>query len=75
MKDTKEPLTFQDGWSVQVYGGDRRLLCSLYPSHAWAFAAGVLLGFVIALVGLQAQSSTSLPPSEPSRISAPLNVD
>jgi hypothetical protein len=47
-----------NGWSVQVYSRDRRLLCSLYPSHGWAFLMGIVLGFVVALVSLSGQVST-----------------
>jgi hypothetical protein len=43
------------GWSVQIYSRDRRLLCSLYPSHGWAFFMGIVLGFVVALVSLSGQ--------------------
>jgi hypothetical protein len=63
-----------NGWSIQVYSRDRRLLCSLYPSHGWAFFAGIILGFFVALVSLQghstAHSSSVSPPME-----APLNLD
>ncbi len=37
------------GWLVQVYGGNRRLLCVLEPSHGWmlliGFSVGLLFSF------------------------------
>ncbi|NBD32238.1 MAG: hypothetical protein GVY17_04515 [Cyanobacteria bacterium] len=39
-----------EGWSIQIYGRDRHLLCSLYPSHGWVFFAGFLLGLLITLM-------------------------
>ncbi|MEA5513605.1 hypothetical protein [Nodularia sp. UHCC 0506] len=47
---TKLPTTFNntsEGWLVQVYGGDRRLLCVLELSHAWTFLLGC--GFALLL--------------------------
>ncbi len=63
-----------EGWSVQIYGRDRRLLFSLYPSHAWTFLAGLVIGLLFALVA--AQHST--PPSSltsPSSVSPSPNPD
>lgn len=39
----------QAGWLVQVYNGDRRLLCMLEPSHAWTFLLGCGLGLLVAV--------------------------
>lgn len=39
----------QTGWLVQVYNGDRRLLCMLEPSHAWTFLLGCGLGLLVAV--------------------------
>jgi hypothetical protein len=69
------------GWSVQIYSRDRRLLCSLYPSHGWAFLIGIVLGFVVALVSLSGQvSAQSSPPAQSSSsfsapITAPFSLD
>jgi hypothetical protein len=49
---TKLRTTFDntsDGWLVQVYGGDRRLLCVLDASHAWMFALGCGVGLLLAV--------------------------
>lgn len=72
MYDLKDKI--DEGWSVQVYGCDRRLLCSLYPSHGWTFLAGLFVGLVLTLmmVGFQRtevsspnNSSVSPNPHEP----------
>jgi tetrahydromethanopterin S-methyltransferase subunit F len=58
-----------EGWSIQIYGRDRRLLCSLYPSHGWTFLAGFVVGLLLALsmVGhhLTQASSFASPSSSP----------
>ncbi len=38
-----------EGWLVQVYSGDRRLLCVLESSHAWIFLLGCGFGLLVAL--------------------------
>ncbi|AFY36657.1 hypothetical protein Lepto7376_0212 [[Leptolyngbya] sp. PCC 7376] len=38
------------GWSLQFYSGDRRLLWSLDPSHAWTFLIGTILGLSTTLL-------------------------
>lgn len=38
-----------EGWLVQVYSGDRRLLCVLDSSHAWTFLLGCGFGLLLAL--------------------------
>jgi len=38
-----------EGWLVQVYTGDRRLLCILDSSHAWTFVLGCGFGLLLAL--------------------------
>ncbi|WP_370584720.1 hypothetical protein [Oculatella sp. LEGE 06141] len=38
-----------EGWLVQIYGGDRRLLCVLESSHAWTFLLGCGFGLLLAL--------------------------
>lgn len=68
------------GWSVQIYSGDRRLLCSLGPSHAWGFLVGVSVGVVLTLVGTrhlhaQPQTSTTTTPSTTTIPEALLHLD
>lgn len=84
MQKLQNPISYE-GWSIQVYGSDRKLLCSLYPSHAWMFAVGILIGFAIAFVSLnqerptpqqEASGNASTPPRiEPSSHKAPIKLD
>ncbi|MGJ3246455.1 MAG: hypothetical protein ACFE0I_10315 [Elainellaceae cyanobacterium] len=67
--------TLDSGWSVQIYGRDRRLLLALDPSHGWTFLAGIVLGFIVALAGLSGQSLSDSSRSTSSPMSAPLNLD
>lgn len=64
-----------EGWSILIYSRDRRLLCSLDPSHGWTLLAGILLGFIFALVSTSARipAQPSAPISAP--MNAPLNLD
>jgi hypothetical protein len=51
-----------EGWLVQVYGGDRRLLCVLEASHAWTFLVGCGFGLMLAVGWFNlAQASPSAP--------------
>jgi len=38
-----------EGWLVQVYGRDRRLLCVLESSHGWSFLFGCGMGLLLAI--------------------------
>ncbi|MEM6839836.1 MAG: hypothetical protein AAF609_23740 [Cyanobacteria bacterium P01_C01_bin.120] len=31
-----------EGWMMQIYGQERRLLCALAASHSWTFLAGLV---------------------------------
>ncbi|MBE7382838.1 MAG: hypothetical protein F6J95_015660 [Leptolyngbya sp. SIO1E4] len=48
-----------EGWIVQVYGSNRRLLCVLEPSHGWIFLAGCCLGLALAIVIFNVSRYTS----------------
>jgi hypothetical protein len=79
MQKTNHPLTEQNnlGWSIQIYSGDRRLLCALYPSHGWVFLIGFILGCLMISVGIK-QDRVTPPPSKQvntSPMNAPLNLD
>ncbi len=56
MKNLKQDLKLtsavSEGWAVHIYDGDRRLRCTLEPSHGWAFVAGIGLGITIATIGI-----------------------
>lgn len=54
-----------EGWSIQIYGRDRRLLCSFYPSHGWTFLAGFVVGLLSALI------IVGQPPTETSSVTSP----
>ena len=47
--DAKTPEA-DEGWIVQVYGSNRRLLCVLEPSHGWIFLAGCVVGLLVAIL-------------------------
>lgn len=67
-----------EGWAVHVYGRDRRLLCTLDPSHGWTFLSGLGMGLLLAIIGLNLGHSTSPPePAQPSSppAEAPLYLD
>lgn len=68
------PKSLESGWAVQIYSRDRHLLCSLYPSHGWAFLAGITLGFIVTLVGVKHQP-VAHPVSVSIPIETPLNLD
>lgn len=38
-----------EGWIVQVYSSDRRLLCMFDSSHAWTFLLGCGFGLLLAV--------------------------
>lgn len=74
--DKRLPQSFaQEGWAIHIYGGDRRLLCSFYPSHGWSMVAGLALGIILAVSWIDyPQSNQPLKPvAQP--LPAPLAVD
>ncbi len=83
MKATKNLDNGTDeGWSIQVYSGDRRLLCTLEPAHMWMFFAGLVAGLLIAIIGFQFKRPPEPIPqysspenSDPENLSPPLSVD
>lgn len=77
MNRSTHPLKerFDNGWSVQIYSRDRRLLCSFYPSHGWVLLIGIALGFSLAFVGLRSQSTARPSPPEPAPIETPLPLE
>ncbi|MBF2035257.1 MAG: hypothetical protein IGR92_07165 [Leptolyngbyaceae cyanobacterium T60_A2020_046] len=57
-----------EGWLVQVYRSDRRLLCVLEASHAWAFFVGCGLGLLLAVGWF------NLAKSSPSTLDRPITI-
>lgn len=56
-------LNKDEGWVVQVYGNNRRLLCVLEPSHAWLFSIGCGVGLLLSIIWIDAARYN--PPLEP----------
>ncbi|MEL6384253.1 MAG: hypothetical protein AAFQ89_17715 [Cyanobacteria bacterium J06626_18] len=80
MKKLDFKTEVHEGWVVQVYGGNRRLLCVLESSHGWIFLLGCSLGalLTVLLVNL-ANYSPSTEPTEttspPALVPPSLQVD
>ncbi|WP_204151269.1 hypothetical protein [Leptolyngbya sp. CCY15150] len=74
-KQSQPKLNTHEGWVVQVYGSDRRLLWVLEPSHGWIFAIGCGVGLLIAIIWMNvARYSPPLEPVPPTELPA-LRVD
>lgn len=70
-KVTKETVEFNEGWVIHVYGRDRRLLCSLEPSHCWMFVAGLALGALLMATWVRGEPSSAQPEMSPIEVPAP----
>lgn len=44
------PRNFDEGWSIQIYGRNRRLVCSLEPSHGRFFIVGLAIGLTFGIL-------------------------
>lgn len=64
-----------EGWSVQIYSNERRLICALYPSHGWAFLLGLVLGFLPILIGVNASSQATPNPAVSTPAEPSFSVD
>lgn len=76
MNKLKDPVS--EGWIVQVYGQNRRLICALEPSHGWTFLAGLILGTVATLIIYNLNPTPRQPKAESSlntNVTAPLMLD
>ncbi|MGG6297430.1 hypothetical protein ACQ4M4_23800 [Leptolyngbya sp. AN02str] len=68
-------LDTDEGWVVQVYGSNRRLLCVLEPSHGWMFLIGCAVGLLVSVIWVNAaRYSLPLEPTPPTELPA-LKVD
>lgn len=65
-----QPISEADeGWLVQVYGQNRRLLCVLEPSHGWIFLLGCGVGILLAIIWFNiARYSEPIEPVPPTEI-------
>ncbi|MEB3310090.1 MAG: hypothetical protein VKJ02_07625 [Snowella sp.] len=61
-----------EGWLVQIYSSDRRLLCVLDSSHAWTFLLGCGFGLLLAVGWFNlvrySPSTTYTPSTKPSEM-------
>ncbi|WP_107667336.1 hypothetical protein [Cyanothece sp. BG0011] len=62
-KQSQPKLETNEGWLVQVYGSNRRLLCVLEPSHGWIFLMGCGVGLLLSVIWINAARYS--PPLEP----------
>lgn len=62
-KQSQPKLDTDEGWLVQVYGSNRRLLCVLEPSHGWVFLVGCCVGLLLSVIWINAARYSS--PVEP----------
>ncbi len=62
-KHSQPKLDREEGWIVQVYGSNRRLLCVLEPSHGWIFLFGCSVGVLLSVIWINAARYS--PPLEP----------
>jgi hypothetical protein len=76
-KSSQSQLKFDkdEGWIVQVYGSNRRLLCVLERSHAWIFLIGCGVGLLLSVIWIN--TARYNPPLEttPPKESPTLQVD
>jgi hypothetical protein len=70
-----EQIDINEGWAVHIYGGDRRLLCSLHPSHIWLFLIGAILGGLVVASWARCEPTRLPTRVEPPSKQAPLSVD
>ncbi len=74
-RQSQPTLDRDEGWVVQVYGSNRRLLCVLEPSHGWIFLIGCGVGLLLSIIWINlARYSPPLEPTSPTELPA-LQVD
>lgn len=59
-KQSQPQLQADEGWLVQIYSSNRRLLCVLEPSHAWVFLTGCCIGLLSSVIWVNLARSPSL---------------
>lgn len=62
-KQSQLNLDTNEGWVVQVYNSNRRLLCVLDPSHGWVFLTGCCAGLLLSVIWFNMARHS--PPIEP----------
>ncbi len=74
-KQSQPELDINEGWVVQVYGSNRRLLCVLEPSHGWIFLTGCCVSLLLSVFWVNAaRCSAPIEPINPPKPPA-LQVD
>ncbi|MCM1982119.1 hypothetical protein [Lyngbya confervoides] len=53
-RQSQPKLEADQGWVVQVYGPNRRLLCVLESSHGWIFLIGCAVGLLLSVLWINA---------------------
>ncbi len=74
-KQSQTRVESSKGWVVQVYNGDRRLLCILEPIHGWFFLMGCGAGLLLAVMWISTTCYRPPVDSMPPVDSPPLQVD
>ena len=70
-KRSQPKLNTGEGWAVQVYGSNRRLLCVLEPSHGWTFLVGCGVGLLLSVIWFNAaRYSSPVEPTAPTEVPA-----
>jgi hypothetical protein len=69
--------SLETGWTIHIYNRQRKLLCTLNPSHGWSFATGTVIGLLLAVVGfnLSMPQISNSPVHELAPVTAPLQLD
>ena len=75
MNKQEQELRSLGGWAINIYGSDRRLLCSLNPSHCWSLLTGLLVGMMLAFASIRCEPSRAGSSSEITPNPAPLYID
>ncbi|WP_330204172.1 hypothetical protein [Cyanobacterium sp. Dongsha4] len=74
-RQSQPKLNNDEGWVVQVYGSNRRLLCVLEPSHGWIFLIGCGFGLLLSIIWFNIARYNPPLDTPPPVDSAPLQVD
>ncbi|MGF1496210.1 MAG: hypothetical protein ACFB8W_05215 [Elainellaceae cyanobacterium] len=74
-KKSQPKFDANEGWLVQVYSSDRRLLCVLEPSHGWIFLMGCCVGLLVAVIWINVARYSPSPEPVPPLETPKLQLD